>query len=135
MVSERAGDGEAIAVGGGSVWLARGAVVLRVEEATGKVTGRVATPTPPTSWPQRTTRSGSRRTTTAGLVEIDAGERPQSSRQPKLHAFVTDLDVGGGAAWVAVTPEDRVYQLSPDDGSVQGTFPAGPGPGERRVRR
>ena len=61
------------------------------------------------------------------LYEID----PATDRivaTPKLHAYVTDLTIGGGAAWVAVTPEDRIYQLNPDDGSVQATFPAGPGP-------
>ena len=41
---------------------------------------------------------------------------------------MTDLTLGGGAAWVAVTPEDRIYRLNPDDGSVQATYAAGPGP-------
>ena len=68
------------------------------------------------------------------LFEIDAAANRIVAR-PKLHGFVTDLAVGGGSAWVTVTPEDRVYRLNPDDGSVQGVVRGRARPGERRVRR
>ena len=61
------------------------------------------------------------------LYEIDPATDSIVAK-PKLHGYVTDLTLGGGAAWVAVTPEDRIYRLNPDDGSVQATYPAGPGP-------
>ena len=68
------------------------------------------------------------------LFEIDAATNAIVAR-PKLHGYVTDLAVADGSAWVTVTPEDLVYRLDPDDGSVQGALPAGPGPESVAVRR
>lgn len=126
-VEERAGAGTAIAVGDGSIWLGRGALVLRVDPGSGRVTARFATPigadrlaaAPGAVWVASSVDGQ--------LFEID----PATDRivaRPKLHGYVTDLAVGGPSAWVTVTPEDRVYQLNPDDGSVQASFAAGPGP-------
>jgi serine/threonine-protein kinase len=126
-VAKRSGDGDAIAVASGGVWLGRGSLVLRVDPARGRVTDEIAAPRAADH-----IAAGDGIVWAAGsddgrLIEIDAASRHVIAR-PKLHGYVTDLAVGGGSAWVTVTPEDRVYQVNPDDGSVQGAIPAGPGP-------
>jgi ABC-type transport system substrate-binding protein len=126
-VPERAGAGTAIAVAAGSLWLGRGAAVLRVEPRSGRVLARFATPRnadllvagPDVVW-VASSNDGL-------LYEIDPVANRITART-RLHAYVTDLAVGGGAAWVAVTPEDRIYRIDPDDGSVQGSVAAGAGP-------
>ena len=77
-------------------------------------------------------RCGSRRTTTVGSYEIDPATERIVAR-PKLHGYVTDLAVGGGAAWVTVTPEDRVYRHQPRRRQRAGRA-ARPGPGRRASR-
>ena len=126
-VPDRAGEGTAVAVGAGSVWLGRGAEVFRVDPASGKVSARFAAPYAADRLAADDNAVWIASNSDGQLYEIDPATDTIVAK-PKLHAYVTDLTLGGGAAWVAVTPEDRVYQLNSDDGSVQASFPAGPGP-------
>ena len=101
--------------------------MLRVDPASGRVTARFATPVAADRLAAGDGAVWVASNADGQLYEID----PATDRivaKPKLHGFVTDLAVGGGSAWVTVTPEDRVYRLNPDDGSVQASFAAGPGP-------
>ncbi len=126
-VTERAGEGTSIAVSDGSVWLGRGAAVLRIDPDSGRVIARFATPLGADLLAAADDAVWVASSADGRLFEIDAAANRIVAR-PKLHGFVTDLAVGGGSAWVTVTPEDRVYRLNPDDGSVQASFAAGPGP-------
>ena len=138
-VTERAGQGApagseisdgaigAIAAGAGSLWLARGASVLRVDPGSGRVLARFATPIAADLVAADDDAVWVASSADGRLFQIDPAT-DQIVARPKLHGFVTDLVLGGGSAWVTVTPEDRVYQLNPVDGSVQASFATGPGP-------
>ena len=83
-------------------------------------------------WPRRpwsspTATSGWRAPRTAG----SSGSTPSTNRitaVTPLHGTVTDLAVGSDSVWVSIVPDDVVFRLSPDDGSVLATLPAGAGP-------
>ena len=61
------------------------------------------------------------------VVKIDPAIDEITASTP-LHATITDLAVGNGSVWVSIVPDNVVYRLSPDDGSVLATMPAGPWP-------
>jgi len=116
-----------IAVGAGSLWIARGAQVARVDPRTGRVLHRF--PAPVTSnwvvfdagtvW----AASGD----SGSVIKIDPVTNRITSRA-HLHGWITDLAVGEGFVWVPVVPADVVYKLSVDDLSVQGQLSGVPDP-------
>ena len=98
--------------------------MLRVDPASGRVVHRFRTPL---DADRLAFGGGALWVASSGdgqLFEIDAATNAIVAR-PKLHGYVTDLAVADGSAWVTVTPEDLVYRLNPDDGSVQGALPPG----------
>ena len=108
--------------------------VLRVDPASGRVVHRFRTPL---DADRLAFGGGALWVASSGdgqLFEIDAATNAIVAR-PKLHGYVTDLAVADGSAWVTVTPEDLVYRLNPDDGSVQGAAARRAGAGERRGGR
>jgi serine/threonine-protein kinase len=115
-----------IAVGAGSLWLARGPNVARVDPRTGRVKQLFATPV------------------TSNLVVFEAGSVWAASSESgmvykidpvsgasihtRLQAWISDLIVGDGFVWVPVVPANVIYNLSPDDLSVQGQITDVPDP-------
>ena len=65
-------------------------------------------------------------------MKIDPATNRITASTP-LHATITDLAVGNGSVWVSIVPDNVVYRLSPDDGSVLATMPAGPWPASLSV--
>jgi ABC-type transport system substrate-binding protein/predicted Ser/Thr protein kinase len=120
-------DPTGIAVGAGSVWLARGSEVVRVDERSGRVQRRFGLPISATLL---TFADGALWAVSSqnGLVEkIDpAGNRIAS--QVTLHGWISALAVSGGSVWATVTPDDVAYRLNEDDASLVQTVAVGGGP-------
>jgi ABC-type transport system substrate-binding protein/tRNA A-37 threonylcarbamoyl transferase component Bud32 len=115
-----------IAVGAGSLWIARGAHVARVDPRTGRVLQLFRTPVT-SNWV----------VFKDGMVWAASGDSgsvyridPIANRitHQFLHGWISDLTVGDGYVWVPVVPENVVYKLSIDDLSLQGQVAAGPDP-------
>lgn len=124
---EVAGDGIAgIAYGAGSLWLARGSAISRVDPRSGRVLRDFAAPA---RW--LVFADGALWAADAGsgrVTKIDPAENKIVAHQ-NLHPWITDLAVGGGLVWVSVTPANAVFELSEDKLGVQGTStPAGSDP-------
>ena len=123
----RVSDPTGIAAGARSVWVARGAEVVRVDARTGRVQRRFPLPLTATLL---TFADGDLWAASSenGVVEkID----PASNRivaRAKLHGWISAMTVAGGSVWAAVTPDDVVFRLSQDDASVERTAPAGEDP-------
>jgi peptide/nickel transport system substrate-binding protein len=120
-------DPTGIAAGAGSVWVARGAEVVRVDARSGRVQHRFSLPVTATLL---TFADGALWAASSenGLVEkIDPASDRIVSRA-RLRGWITDLAVADGSVWVAVTPDDVVFRLSQDDASIEGTAPAGDDP-------
>src|SRR4051794_1004756 len=123
---DRDASSPGIAFGAGSVWVARGPETVRVDPASGGVTKRLLTPL-----------AANAVVFAGGAVWVASAENgrvmkidPPTYRitATSLHATVTDLAVGNGSVWVSIVPDNVVYRLSPDDGSVQETIPGGAWP-------
>lgn len=117
----------AVAYGAGSLWVASGNGVIRVDPRSGRITHRFAI----------AGISGLRIVYAAGalwaarqgngvVVKIDPIANRLGPRNP-LHGWVSDLTVGGGSVWVSIVP-GGVYRLSEDALSLQQTYAAGTDP-------
>lgn len=115
-----------IAVGAGSLWVARGAHIARVDPRTGRVLKLF--PAPVTSnWVVFAGGSVWAASGDSGrVIKIDPVSG--SITRQSLHGWISDLAVGGGFVWVPVVPSDVVYKLSVDDLSVQGQVASGGDP-------
>jgi ABC-type transport system substrate-binding protein len=115
----RSSEPSGIAAGAGSVWLARGAEVVRVDAGSGRVRHRFPL------------------TLTATLLQFAAGDlwaaSSENGRVEKidpatdrivarvtLHGWLSAMAVAGGSVWVTAVPDDVVFRLNVDDASVQG---------------
>ena len=118
-----------IAYGNGSLWLASGTGVVRVDPRSGRIQHR---------FPIEGTSGGMRivfadgavyagRPGNGAVAKIDPAANLITHRTV-LHGWVSDLAVGGGSVWVSVVPDGVVYRLSEDDLSVRGNPEAGPDP-------
>jgi len=125
------GNGVGVAFGDGSVFLAQGADVARIDPRTGRVLRRIV---------ERPGQVGA-----VGWLTFADGElwtaQPSDGVIRKidpvagtvlatttLHGWAGDLAVGGGAVWVPISEDGVVYRLSEDDLSVEGTVAAGDDP-------
>jgi ABC-type transport system substrate-binding protein len=116
-----------IAFGAGSVWVARGAETVRVDPGSGNVLKRILTPLAATSIVFAEGAVWVASAENGRVVKIDPAINKITASTP-LHATITDLAVGNGSVWVSIVPDNVVYRLSLDDGSVLATIPAGPWP-------
>jgi ABC-type transport system substrate-binding protein len=108
-----------IAAGAGSVWLARGAEVVRVDAESGRVQHRFPL------------------TITASLLQFAGGDLWAASSEngtvekidpaldrivatARLHGWLSAMTVAGGSVWVTAVPDDVVFRLNVDDASVEG---------------
>ena len=123
-IGER-GIGPGIAYGAGSLWLAHGSDVLRVDPRTGHVLRRLPAAS---SWLAFADGAVWAATTNSGIVsKIDPLDNRIVARA-KLHGWLSDLSVGGGSVWVSIQSDGVVFKLNEDDLSVQGSFSAGADP-------
>jgi ABC-type transport system substrate-binding protein len=110
----RSSDPSGIAAGAGSVWLARGAEVVRIDARSGRVQHRFALPV------------------TATLLQFGGGDLWAASSQngvvekidPVANRIVARATLHG---WVTAVPDDVVFRLDADDASVQSSSPAAAG--------
>lgn len=114
-----------VAYGAGSLWLAQDRAIIRVDPGTGHTLRRYSTGS---RWLVFSDGALWAADPSSGLVtKIDPVEN-RVVAETKLHPWITDLAVGGGVVWVAVTPDNTVFKLSTADLSVQGSSPAGADP-------
>jgi streptogramin lyase/predicted Ser/Thr protein kinase len=124
------GGGGGIAYGDGSLWLAGGTGVLRINPGNEHVLRRISTSGQPSTSRLFVFAAGSLWVARAdnGLVlKIDPLANRITARA-KLHGWLSDLSVSGGFVWVSLVPDGVVYKLTEDDLSVQGTVSTGPDP-------
>jgi serine/threonine-protein kinase len=124
---ERTASPTGIAFGAGSVWVARGPEAARVDPADGHVMRRFLTPLAASAvvFSQGSVWVASAEN--GRVVKIDPGTNRITAATP-LHGTITDLAVDNAAVWASIVPDNVVYRMSPDDGSVLGTIPTGPWP-------
>ena len=72
-------------------------------------------------------RSGSAGAENGRIVRIDPGGEPDHGRPRRCTARSPISRSATGSVWVSIVPDDVVFRLSPDDGSVLATVPAGTG--------
>ena len=116
--------GLGIAYGAGSLWLAitRGSELARIDPRDGHVLHRFPTLS---SWVAFADGAVWVAHANDGLVwKIDPDANAIAART-KLHAWLSDLAVGGGFVWVSVVQDGVVYKLSEDDLSVLRTIQSG----------
>ena len=115
-----------IAVGAGSLWIARGPNVARVDPRTGRVLRLYSTPVISNLVVFAAGSVWAASSDSGNVYKID----PVSGAvlHARLHAWITDLAVGNGFVWVPVVPANVVYKLSLDDLSLQGQVTGVPDP-------
>jgi peptide/nickel transport system substrate-binding protein len=119
------GIGPGIAYGAGSLWLAHGSDVLRVDPRTGHVLHRFRIAS---WWLAFADGAVWAATSNSGIVsKIDPLDNRIVARA-KLHGWLSDLSVGGGSVWVSIQTDGVVFKLNEDDLSVQGSFGSGADP-------
>jgi ABC-type transport system substrate-binding protein len=124
---QRASSPSAVAVGAGSLWLTRGAEVVRADERTGRVLHRFPTPVMAGLLVFHDGNVWAASSDSGLVVKID----PATNRivaHTQLRSWISDLAVGDGFVWVPVVPAGVVYKLSVDDLSLKGQLPTGPDP-------
>jgi ABC-type transport system substrate-binding protein/predicted Ser/Thr protein kinase len=123
----RVSDPAGIAAGAGSVWLARGAEVVRVDARSGRKLQRFALPITATLLAFAHGRLWAVSSENGQVEEIDPATNTIAARA-RLHGWVSALAITGGSVWASVVPDDVVFRLSEDDASIEGTSPAGRDP-------
>ena len=105
----------------------RGPETVRVDPASGLVMRRIPTPPRATSVVFADDAVWVASAEDGRVMKIDPAI-DKVAASTLLHGTITDLTVGNGSVWVAIVPDNVVYRLSADDGSVLATFPSGPTP-------
>jgi ABC-type transport system substrate-binding protein/predicted Ser/Thr protein kinase len=127
-VGEAGGGG--VAYGDGSLWLAAGPGIVRVDPRNDRILERISTPGQPGATRSLVFADGSLWAARAdnGLVmKIDPVEN-RISDTATLHGWIGDLAVGDGLVWAPVVEDGAIYKLSEDDLGVQGVVTAGSDP-------
>ena len=123
---ERNASPTGIAFGAGSVWVARGPETVRVDPANGRTLSRIRTPLAASSIVFAGGAVWVASAENGRIVKIDPATN-RVSASTSLHGTVTDLAVNDSSAWVSIVPDNIVYRLSADDGSVLATWRAARG--------
>ena len=124
------GNGIGIAYGAGSLWLAQGNDIARIDPERGRILRRIVVrPGQPGSTDWLAFSDGFLWSATQdGVIrKFD----PVSNRvvaQVTLHGWVSDLAVARGDVWVPISQDGVLYRLNEDDLSVAGTQAAGADP-------
>jgi ABC-type oligopeptide transport system substrate-binding subunit/DNA-binding beta-propeller fold protein YncE len=116
--------------GAGSLWLAGGADVFRVDPRNGQVLRRIPDNGAATQFEWLTFADGAvwtARVSDGMVAKIDPVEN-RVTQHAKLHGSVSDMAVGGGFVWISVLPDGVVVKLSEDDLSLQDTLAGGADP-------
>jgi ABC-type transport system substrate-binding protein len=117
----------AVAYGAGSLWIASGKGMIRLDPTSGRILHRF--PIAGISSLRIVYADGAvwaARQGNGEVVKIDPVVN-LIVHQNLLHGWVSDLAVGGGSVWVSIVP-GSVYRLSEDALGVQQTLAAGPDP-------
>jgi ABC-type transport system substrate-binding protein len=115
-----------IAAGAGSVWVTRGAELVRVEARTGKVQHRFSLPIYATLATFADGQVWAASSENGAVEKIDPVDNRITT--VKLHGWISALAVAGGSPYVALTPDNTVTRLNGDDASVGQTLPVADGP-------
>jgi ABC-type transport system substrate-binding protein len=116
-----------VAYGAGSLWLASGNDVIRVDPRNGRIVQDF--PVAGTSSMRIVFADGAVYAARQGnglVVKIDPTANTIVHSTP-LHGWISDLFVGGGSVWLSIVPGE-VYRLGEDDLDVRQTLPAGADP-------
>ena len=117
----------AVAYGAGSLWVAFGDGVVRVDPRSGRITHHFAIAG--ISGLRIVYADGALWAARQGngvIVKIDPVANRLGPRNP-LHGWVSDLAVGGGSVWVSIVP-GGIYRLSEDALGLQQTYASGTDP-------
>jgi ABC-type transport system substrate-binding protein len=119
-------DPTGIAAGAGSVWVARGAELVRVDARTGKVQQRFPLSVNATLVTFAGGQVWAASSVNGAVEKID----PEDNRSTtvKLHGWISALAVAGDSAYVAQTPDNTVTRLNGDDAGVEQTLQVADGP-------
>jgi serine/threonine-protein kinase len=125
------GNGIGIAYGAGSLWLAQGTDVARIDPDSGRILRRIVVrPGQPGSTDWLAFSDGflwSAKADDGVIRKFD----PVSNRvvsQITLHGWVSDLAVAAGDVWISIYQDCVLYRLNENDLSVVGTRAAGADP-------
>jgi ABC-type transport system substrate-binding protein/predicted Ser/Thr protein kinase len=125
------GNGIGIAYGAGSVWLAQGNDVARIDPESGRILRRIVVrPGQPGSTDWLAFSDGflwSAKQDDGVIRKFDPVSNRVVSQIP-LHGWVSDLAVASGDVWVSIAQDGVLYRLNEDDLSVVGTRAAGADP-------
>jgi len=125
------GNGIGIAYGAGSLWLAQGNDVARIDPETGRILRRIVVrPGQPGSTDWLAFSDGflwSAKQDDGVIRKFDPVSNQVVSQIP-LHGWVSDLAVASGDVWVSIAQDGVLYRLNEDDLSVVGTRAAGADP-------
>ena len=127
-----------VAVGGGGVWVSHGVELTRFDPRTGAVERTVRAGGPwvtPIAFGEnrlwvafdgRLTRGG----TMVDAPALDVVDTTQGIREARvpLSAQATDVKVGAGYSWVALSVADAVWRIDPRRLTLDATMPAGDDP-------
>jgi ABC-type transport system substrate-binding protein len=125
------GSSIGIAYGAGSLWLVGGGDVVRVAPRSGRILHHFHAAADYLAYGDGAVWAAG---TDGSVWKLDPVSNTITAHA-KLHPFVSDLSVGGGAVWAAVVGEDKVYELSEDDLGVEQAAPAGADPERISVDR
>ncbi len=115
------GSSIGVAFGAGSLWLVGGGDVVRVDPRTGRTLHHYSASADLLVYAGGAVWAAS---TDGSVWKIDPVGNVIVAHA-KLHPVVGDLTVGGGAVWVSILGENKVYELSEDDLSVLQAASAG----------
>jgi serine/threonine protein kinase/ABC-type transport system substrate-binding protein len=122
------GNGTGIAYGAGSLWLAQGDDVARIDPDSGRVLHRILVrpgQSGSTNWLLFADGSLWSAKADDGVIRKFDPVANRLVSQITLHGWVSDLAVAGGDVLVPISQDGVLYRLNEDDLSVAGTRPAG----------
>jgi Protein kinase domain/Bacterial extracellular solute-binding proteins, family 5 Middle len=118
------GSSIGVTYGAGSLWLIGGGDVVRVDPKSGKTLHHYPANADLLAFGDGAVWVAG---TSGDVWKIDPVGNAVTVHA-KLHAYLSDLEVGGGSVWVSILGEDKLYELGESDLAVEQAVPAGPDP-------